>query len=217
MATTDEYIPALKYAWLTQFYDPVIALTTRERRFKTRLVEFAGIEPNHTVLDIGCGTGTLAIKLKNSQLAADIIGLDGDPQILEIAKRKARKEEVEVVFDEGLSFDLPYQDGQFDRCLSSLFFHHLTLDNKLLTFKEMHRVLKVSGECHVADWGKPTNPFMRLLFYQIQILDGFETTQDNVEGQLPALMRSAGFSNILIIEEFATMFGTMTLYSANKL
>ncbi len=217
MQHDSEYIPALRYRWLTSLYDPIIAITTREKTFKKHLVEMADIKPDDTVLDIGCGTGTLAIGIKKTVSGANVIGIDGDPEILEIARRKAHKEKVGIVFDQGLSFELPYPDGQFDRCLSSLFFHHLTLNNKLRTFREIHRVLKVGGECHVADWGKPTNLFMRLLYYQIQVLDGFKTTRDNVEGQLPALMQSSGFSNILIKEELATIFGTMTLYSAKKL
>ncbi len=216
MQHDSEYIPALRYRWLTNLYDPIIAITTREKKFKKHLVEMADIKPNDAVLDIGCGTGTLAIGIKKTVSGANVVGIDGDPEILEIARRKAHKEKVKIDFDQGLSFELPYENGQFDRCLSSLFFHHLTLNNKLRTFREIHRVLKVGGECHLADWGKPANLFMRLMYYQIQVLDGFKTTRDNVEGQLPALMQSSGFSNILIEEELATMFGTMTLYSAEK-
>ncbi|MCZ6503066.1 MAG: class I SAM-dependent methyltransferase [Gammaproteobacteria bacterium] len=217
MQHDSEYIPALRYRWLTSLYDPIIAITTREKKFKKHLIDLADIKTNDAVLDVGCGTGTLAIGIKKTASGANVIGIDGDPEILELARRKAQKEKVEIVFDQGLSFDLPYQNSQFDRCLSSLFFHHLTLDNKLRTFREIHRVLKIGGQCHIADWGKPTNLFMRLLYYQIQVLDGFKTTRDNVEGQLPALMQSSGFSNILIKEELATIFGTMTLYSAKKL
>jgi len=211
-----DYIPALRFRWLTNFYDPVVSLTTRESKFKSLLITFTDIQNGEAVLDIGCGTGTLALEVKNRAPAATVCGIDGDPEILEIAKRKALLLNTEITFQLALSYELPYEDELFDCCLSTLFFHHLTLENKKQTLLEMRRVLKIGGRCFVADWGKPTNTLMRFLFFQIQILDGFETTQHNVEGLLPTIMASSGFTNIQVMEEVPTMFGTMTLYSMRK-
>ena len=210
------YVHALRYGWLTSFYDPIVRLTTRERTFKEKLISQANIVDNHTILDIGCGTGTLAIWIKRLVKHANVFGIDGDKNILSIAEHKAQKEHAKIQFDLGLSYELPYPDDTFDRSLSSLFFHHLTFPKKEKTLAEIFRVLKRGGELHVADWGKSSNALMRLLFYQIQILDGFQTTEDNVQGLLPELMASAGFQNIAINDEVSTMFGTMTLYSATK-
>ncbi len=55
------YIPALRFNWLTEFYDPIVRATTRERTFKSRLIDEAEIEAGHRVLDLGCGTGTLSL------------------------------------------------------------------------------------------------------------------------------------------------------------
>ena len=77
-------------------------------------------------------------------------------------------------------------------------------------------VLKNDGKLHVADWGKPSNFLMRLLFFPIQVLDGFKTTSSNVQGILPLLMEQSGFIEVKIEKEIPTMFGTMTLYSASK-
>ncbi len=210
------YVHALRYGWLTSFYDPIVRLTTRERIFKQQLIAQANIVDSHTILDIGCGTGTLAIWIKRRVKHANVSGIDGDKNILSIAEQKAQKEHAEIQFDLGLSYELPYPDDTFDRSLSSLFFHHLTLPKKEKTFAEIFRVLKGGGELHVADWGKPGNVVMRLLYYQIQFLDGFQTTEDNVRGLLPELMESAGYQKISINDEVSTMFGTMTLYSAKK-
>lgn len=62
----DKYIPALSYDALTQFYDTVVGLTTREKQFKKALVEQAKIKTNHRVLDLACGTGTGTILLKRN-------------------------------------------------------------------------------------------------------------------------------------------------------
>jgi ubiquinone/menaquinone biosynthesis C-methylase UbiE len=73
---SDGYLRALRFPALTRVYDPVIRLTIRERRFKELLVQQAAPAPGQRVLDLGCGTGTLAIEVKRSQSAAEVAGLD---------------------------------------------------------------------------------------------------------------------------------------------
>ncbi len=212
----DEFIPALRFSWLTGIYDPVVRLTTREKKFKRALLTQAGLTTPMKVLDLACGTGTLAIQAKQANPGCEIAGVDADDQILAIARSKADKAGQAIEFKQGFSTELPYDDQQFERVLSSLFFHHLMPAAKRRTFTEIHRVLKPGGQLHVADWGKAGSPLMRGLFYFIQLLDGFENTRDNVEGRLPDMMRQAGFLNVTTGREFSTMVGTMTLYSAEK-
>lgn len=80
----------------------------------------------------------------------------------------------------------------------------------------MFRILKLGAELHIADWAKPTNLFMRGLFLSIQILDGFKTTKNNVDGKLINLFSEVGFSEVKQRKTYSTIFGTMTLYSAIK-
>lgn len=212
----ERYIPALGYDWLTPFYDRVVGLTTREKLFKKSLVEQTRIKAKHRVLDLACGTGTLTILLKRSEPQAEITGIDGDPKILELAKEKARAGNFEIEFNEGMSFALPYQHESFDRVISSLFFHHLTRENKLKTLREVKRVLKPQGEFHVADWGLPANLLMSFSSRLIQLLDGFETTADNFNGLLPKLMADAGFKEIEETNRYNTFFGTIRLHRSRK-
>ncbi len=212
----ENFIPALSYDWLTPFYDTVVGLTTRENKFKRALVEQARIKANHRVLDLACGTATLTILLKQNQPQAEIVGIDGDPKILGLAKEKAGRKGFEIQFDEGLSFDLPYQNESFDRVVSSLFFHHLTRENKLKTLGEIKRVLKPRGEFHIADWGIPANSLMRFGSYFIQLLDGFETTADNFDGFVPKLLADAGFGTVEETNYYNSLFGTIRLHKALK-
>lgn len=77
----------------------MMRLAARESTFKPRLVEQARIKKNYRVLDLGCGTATLTILLKKAQPEAEVIGLDGDPKVLEIAKSKVAKAGADISLD----------------------------------------------------------------------------------------------------------------------
>ena len=172
--------------------------------------------PMGLVLDVGCGTGTLTLLIKKAHPEAEVIGIDGDRKILEIAKKKVGKAGLDVTLDYGMAFDLPYPDGSFDRVFSSLLFHHLTRENKVGTLKEIFRVLRPGGELHVADLGKPHNWIMSVAFLSVRMLDGFKTTADNINGLLPVLFGYAGFEDIQQSRRYMTMSGTLGLYKAVK-
>ncbi len=210
------YVPALAFHFLTPAYDTVVRMTTRERAFKAALVAQANVQAGYRALDLACGTGTLAILIKNSCPGAEVVAIDGDERILNLARSKAQYAGLAIQFDQGMSYELPYPDGHFDCVTSSLFFHHLSWANKQRTAQELHRVIRPGGQLHVADWGKATGPFMRVAFLGVQLLDGFPNTHDNVKGLLPELFAEAGFSDVHQIQVFSTALGTMALYRAVK-
>lgn len=214
--TESRYVPALRFRWLTPAYDVVVRATTRERTVKAALIGQAGLAGGQRVLDLACGTGTLAIWMKQHCPDATVVGIDGDANILTIAARKARVAHAAVQFDHGLSYRLPYPDGHFDRVVSSLFFHHLSWNDKLRTARELFRVMRPGGELHVADWGRATGPLMRAGFVAVQLLDGFGNTKDNVTGRLVEVFRGAQFAETAQTRTFSTVFGTLALYRAIK-
>jgi cyclopropane fatty-acyl-phospholipid synthase-like methyltransferase len=210
------YIPALRYEWLTTLYDPLIRWGLREETFKHALIRNAHLEKVRRVLDIGCGTGTLMLRIKAIYPYTDVVGLDGDRKILSIAKTKAARARLRVQLDYGLAQQLPYMDNSFDRVVSSLMLHHLTHADKQQTLTEVFRVLKPGGEMHIVDWTKPHTPLMAATFLLVRSLDGFETTADNAQGRLPALITEAGFPTVHTIARWSTALGTLGLFSAQK-
>lgn len=210
------YIPALRYELLTGFYDTVMDKLLHETEFKQALVRQARVSKDHKVLDLGCGTATLTLLIKQAHPEAQVTGLDGDPKALGIAGEKVARSGLNITLDEGMAFNLPYPDNSFDRVFSGLLFHHLTREDKKRTLKEVYRVLRPDGELHVADWGKAGNPLMRSAFFLVQLLDGFKTTADNVNGLLPEFFSQAGFQDVRETARYATMFGAMALYSARR-
>ncbi len=206
--------PALRFHWLTRFYDAVLAATLKEDAFKRMLIEQAHIQPNHQVLDLGCGTATLAIMLKQAHPTAIVKGLDGDPAVLELARAKIDNADLQIGLHEGMTFDPPFAPRQFDRIVSSLVFHHLSSDNKRRTLRRVRELLRTGGELHIADWGEAQDWLMRLAFVSVQMLDGFATTSDNVYGQLLPMIRDAGFEDVRETHRARTIFGTLSLYRA---
>lgn len=214
--TNANYIYALKYGWLTRLYDPMVKWTTREATFKMQLVQQVQARSGQAILDLACGTATLTIHLKKAYPEARVTGIDGDPKILELARRKLARQNIALRLDHGLSYRLPYPDASFDHVVSSLFFHHLTRPKKQQTLQEIYRVLKPAGRLHVADLGEARNRLMRTAFFLVQLLDGFQTTRDNVSGHLLQLFRDAGFANMRETAHFSTLVGTLSLYSGVK-
>jgi ubiquinone/menaquinone biosynthesis C-methylase UbiE len=208
-----QIVPALRFDALTRLYDPVVAVTSREGAFKRRLREHARIKNGEAVLDLACGTGTLAIEIKKEHPKAKVAALDGDRAILARAQRKAKEEGVTVEFQHGLSNELPYRDRSFDVVVSTLFFHHLTDEAKADTAEEIRRVLRLGGRVLIADWGKAQDPLMRILFLNIQILDGFGNTASNVAGRLPEFLREAGLKSVSVVDRMRTPLGTIEIVS----
>jgi ubiquinone/menaquinone biosynthesis C-methylase UbiE len=213
--TPDRYIPALTFRPLTRFYDPAIALTTRERAFKRRVLARAAITTGERVLDLACGTGTLAIAAAREAPGVEVTGVDGDPEVLERARGKAASAHVEVRFDEGLSTELPYPEAKFDVLVTTLFFHHLSTDAKLRSAEEARRVLRSGGRLVLADWGKPQDPLMQVAILPVRLGDGFDVTAANVAGRLPGILEQAGFQAASVTDRFRTPLGTIEVVAAN--
>ncbi len=210
------YIPALRFHGLTRFFDSLLKSTLREELFKRDLIEQANLAGGQRILDLGCGTGTLAILATQAVPEISVVGLDADAKALSIARRKASDAEANVEFHEALAWDASFPPLTFDRVISTLFFHHLTPENKQRTLAHVYNLLKPGGELHVADWGLPHDPVMRLAFLSVQLLDGFETTADSVEGRLPEHMRQAGFVEVIETHRRRTLFGTLSMYRARR-
>jgi ubiquinone/menaquinone biosynthesis C-methylase UbiE len=210
--TEQEYIPALGLRALTPFYDFIQRWIVQDTRYKNRLIEQAGIRAGHKVMDLGCGTGTLAIMVKHAQPNAEVFGLDADPEMLKVANLKAKRDSLAVKFDQGMAFDLPYPDASLDRVLSSLMIHHLKTPEKEKAAREIYRVLKPAGQLHVIDFGKPGTFYGKLLG---SFLHGFEEANDNIDGRLPFIFSETG----LKVQEkgnFWTFFGDLTFLAGEK-
>ncbi len=213
----NKFIPALRFKWLTPLYDFLIGATMPEINIKQSLIKFSYLTDGATVLDFGCGTGTLTIMAKETAPGANVTGIDIDVEILNKAIDKAREKEIELLL---LNYDgtkLPFQNYSFNRVISCLVFHHLDTDTKQRVLAEIFRVLNKTGQLHIADFGRSNSWIQRTLFNIIRGLDGFKPTDANAKGLLPELISDAGFENVEIKKRFKTMFGEVQIISAEKI
>ena len=207
---TKDFIPAAGTDWLLPLYDPVDHLL-RGGRAKECLLRQARIPAGARVLDVGCGTGTLAILTKRQHPDAMVVGVDPDPKALALAQHKAARRGVEVTFDRGYCQELPYPDENFDVVLSSMMLHHLPRDVKRAMFGEVRRVLAPSGHFHAMDFGPPRGPFSRLV---ARFMRGHASIADNLEGRLPRLMREAGLCSVDETGSVTRLIGSLAYYKA---
>jgi len=214
MGRPESYIPALGHDLLTPLYDPLLRWLMREDRFKRRLVEQAEIGEGQRALDPGCGTGTLTVMVKQTRPRAEVVGLDGDVNVLKIARSKAARAGVGLLLHQGMAYEIPYTDGYFDRVLSSLMLHHLSTRDKGRALAEVFRVLRRGGELHVVDFGPPRTLYSRLAAF---VAARSEQADDNVHGRLPGMFREAGFEQVEETGQFMTAAGALSFYRARKL
>ena len=188
-----------------------------EGKIKRRLIDIASINADSTLLDFGCGTGTLTIMAKEAAPNAKVIGLDVDVEILNKAIDKAKEKDIDVLLFNYDGSKLPFQNDSFDRVISCLVFHHLDTGTKEKALSEIFRILRKNGQIHIADFGRSNSWIQRTLFNIIRGLDGFNSTDANAKGLLPKMISDTGFEDVHIKTRFKTIFGEVQIISAKKI
>lgn len=133
-----------------------LMLLGREQAFRERMLEPARLRCGESVLDIGCGTGSVAIAAKR-QVGPDgtVAGLDASAEMLARAGYKAGKAGLDVTFTQAAAQNLPLPDATFDVVTATLMLHHLPRAAREQCSREMSRVLKPGGRALAVDFGTP--------------------------------------------------------------
>jgi len=204
-----DYIPAFGKDALLPFYDLLTRFLGMGRSYDT-LVAQAELADGLRVLEIGCGTGNVTVRVKRDEPGADVVGADPDPLALARAQRKARGL-TGIRFERAYAQELPFADEEFDRVLSSMMLHHLDDDVQAGAAAEIHRVLRPGGTLHIVYVGGPMTAH-----------DGFAARRmlrsPHISGSLgdaiPRLLRSVGFDCTVVASRPHRVVGRLTFYRA---
>ena len=196
------YLPPAGSNWALPLYDPMVKLMGAEG-VKRTLLSQAALRPDHRVLDLGCGTGTLATQIKQEYGVSEVVGLDPDAKALTRAVGKAGRAGVSVRFDRGYADELPYPDASFDRVFSSFMFHHLREEDRARALREAQRVLAPGGSLHMVDALRPETDSPR---WWTRMLRSNPHLKDNASGSVLMLMTEAGFSFAEQVGQTAILF-----------
>lgn len=168
-----------------------LALLGRERVFRDKTLELARTMKGESVLDVGCGTGTLAVATKQRVGTAGVVfGVDASQEMLARAEKKARNAGAEVFFKNATAEALPFPNAQFDVVLNTVMLHHLPQKTRTQCISEIRRVLKPDGRVLIIDF-EGFSEQKRTLLSHFHRPHGHVRVQDII-----ALLTEAGLTTI---------------------
>jgi ubiquinone/menaquinone biosynthesis C-methylase UbiE len=206
-----DYLPAAGHDALLPGYDLLTRLFGFNRVHE-KLIGQAELADGHRVLEIGCGTGNLTIRVKRAHPSVEVIGSDPDPLALKRAQRKAIRMSG-IRFERGYAQQLPYADGAFDRVLSSMRLHHLDSDAKTAAAAEIFRVLRPGGRLHLVDTGGNMTAHDGLA---ARLVMRSHHAAGNLGDAIPRLLRAAGFDCTEAATQRHRFVGRLTYYRATR-
>ncbi len=210
-----DYTPAAGYHWLTPFYDFGVAVLTREHRWRSALIAQIRPGPGDVIVDVGCGTGSLLVRLGKATPSAHLIGIDPDRAVLARAQKRFTAAGLSIEMHIGFARQAAeLLDGRRPtKIVSSLVFHQVPMEEKEAALASIYAALGAGGELHIADYGHQRTRLMRVLFSSvIQNLDGRLNTEPNARGVLPEIMHGAGFRSVEETAVIPTPTGSISLY-----
>ena len=146
----------------THFTDALIPIYNRlfevlagrqHEAFRRHLLELTALAGGECLLDAGCGTGMMALRIAAQYPGCTLHGIDISPKMIAVARRDAEKQGLAVDFRVGSITDLPYPDDSFKVVTTNIMYHHLDLVEKQQAVAEIARVLKPAGRYVSAEFG----------------------------------------------------------------
>lgn len=190
---TYEHAPAFINRLLSKHYDFFVNVIFVGKLLQKRTLRHIDLKAGDNYLDVGCGTGTLANLVKAKYVNTLVRAVDPDNTVLEVAKKKSRRNNLYIEFIQSGAESLPLDDNSQSVVTSSLAFHHMPTKVKKAALAEIKRVLKRDGIFILVDIGKPRNKLWAMLCGIETIVERKEYINDNLEGRIPSMLASSGF------------------------
>jgi ubiquinone/menaquinone biosynthesis C-methylase UbiE len=186
--------PGITIHWASEydFFTRLVGLGVNGANSRM-VIELAQVKPGDKVLDVACGTGSLTLTAgAYAGPTGKVHGIDAAPEMIAVARKKASRAALPVVFDVGLIEQLEFPAAAFDVVISRLAIHHLPDDLKRRAFAEILRVLKPGGRVLITDFKPPANPVLKHI---TSALVGAHMMHTDVWA-LPPLLTKAGFVEV---------------------
>ncbi|WP_279339496.1 class I SAM-dependent methyltransferase [Sphaerisporangium perillae] len=174
-----------------RYYDLIVqwfVMRGKEQTFRSMTADIAHLQPSEEVLDIGCGTGTMAVAAKRRVgESGHVVGIDPSAQLLAGARRKAARQGLTIDFRLAGVEELDFPDDSFDVAMGTFMIHHLPDDVIRRGLAELGRVLRPGGRLLLIDFKRPEDHHVRP--------ERFGETAIGIQ-DLPPLLETAGFSRL---------------------
>ncbi len=188
------------------YYDFMVNVTSlgHAGMLRRMTVDNALIQPGDSVLDVGCGTGEVALLARTRTNAGKVYGIDPAPEMIAVAKSKAARRKLDVDFRVGVIETLPFPDASMDVVTSSLMMHHLPEEIQVLGMAEVYRVLKPGGRLLIADFMRPAGSLMNHIFTTVT---HHQHVRSGLADEVTMLLKKTGFSQVTQLDGNVLVIG----------
>jgi len=210
-----EFVPSLRFHFLTPFYDFLFGILLPEKKLRQTMIDMVEKLNPQNIIELGCSTGGLTLPLAKKFTTVPVYAVDADKKALSILERKLNKiSQNKITLTHASSSLLPFENKSAHTVIASLLFCNLLPDEKLKTLHEINRILTNEGHLIIMDWGKPKTILSTIGFFILQTVGGRKTTDDLKKGIFTNLLKQNQFI-IQKKESTTTLFGTLYFYQCN--
>lgn len=197
-------------SWMTGAYDPLIARWPAGNKMRSTVIDALDPVPGQRLLELGCGSGRLAIAIKRRCPDVAITAVDGNRDILKIARDRANQAGMDIDFKLGDFTSCPLE-GTYDRVYSTLVLHHLTLDAKQQVFDRIRGLLVEGGSFVIADFSRHHGSGQAVLSRLSTLSDPLGGKQPHRDGSFETAMRES-FSDVRSLAQIPSVFGAIEVW-----
>ncbi len=157
-----EYYRKIFNSWLIKLYDLLFKIEVHGKDKELReLITRKISSKSKRILDMATGTGSVAIEIKKTFPKTEVEGIDLSNEMLEIARKKAKKENIKITFTQQNIESTNFPAESFDDITISFALHEIPTKNRIKTIKEIHRLLKKDGKFIIMDLNYPKNTILK--------------------------------------------------------